>query len=46
MDYHRSASPAPIRVLRRLPSVRAQSKTGHFRGTTGGATDATATQRQ
>ena len=37
MDYHRAAWPAPVRVLRRLPSVRAQSKIGHFRVTTGHA---------
>jgi O-methyltransferase involved in polyketide biosynthesis len=34
MDYHRAAWPAPIRVLRRLPGVRAQSKIGHFHVTT------------
>jgi O-methyltransferase involved in polyketide biosynthesis len=44
MDYHRAAWPAPVRVLRRLPSVRAQSKIGHFRVTTGHA-DAAATLR-
>ena len=31
MDYHRAAWPAPVRVLRHLPSVRSQSKIGHFR---------------
>ena len=30
MDYHPAAWPAPIRVLRHIPSVRAQSKIGHF----------------
>ena len=30
MDYHHAAWPAPIRVLRHLPSVRGQSKIGHF----------------
>jgi len=30
MDYHPAAWPAPIRVLRHIPSVRAQSKVGHF----------------
>ena len=37
MDYHRAAWPAPVRVLRHLPSVRTQSKIGHFRVTTGHA---------
>jgi O-methyltransferase involved in polyketide biosynthesis len=31
MDFHHSAWPAPIRILRHLPSMRAQSKIGHFR---------------
>jgi O-methyltransferase involved in polyketide biosynthesis len=30
MDYHRATWPAPIRALRHLPSVRAQSKIGHI----------------
>jgi O-methyltransferase involved in polyketide biosynthesis len=34
MDYHCAAWPAPVRVLRRLPSVRTQSKIGHFHVTT------------
>ena len=34
MDYHRGAWPIPMRVLRHLPSVRAQSKIGHFHVTT------------
>jgi hypothetical protein len=34
MDYHHAAWPAPIRILRHLPSVRAQSKIGHFHVTT------------
>jgi len=42
MDYHRAAWPAPVRVLRHLPSVRAQSKIGHFNVTIGRAAAATA----
>jgi O-methyltransferase involved in polyketide biosynthesis len=42
MDHHRAAWPAAIRVLRRLPSVRAQSKIGHFRVATGHADAAAA----
>jgi O-methyltransferase involved in polyketide biosynthesis len=34
MDYHRAGWPAPVRALRHLPSVRAQSKIGHFHVTT------------
>ena len=33
MDYHRASWPAPVRALRHLASVRAQSKIGHFRVT-------------
>ena len=36
-DHHRATWPAAIRVLRHLPSVRAQSKIGHFHVTTGRA---------
>jgi hypothetical protein len=42
MDYHPAAWPAPVRVLRHLPSVRAQSKIGHFNVTIGRAATATA----
>jgi O-methyltransferase involved in polyketide biosynthesis len=42
MDYHRAAWPAPVRVLRHLPSVRAQSKIGHFHVITERATTAAA----
>jgi O-methyltransferase involved in polyketide biosynthesis len=30
MDYHPAAWPLPLRALRRIPSVRAQAKIGHF----------------
>jgi O-methyltransferase involved in polyketide biosynthesis len=41
MDYHPAAWPAPIRVLRHIPSVRAQSKIGHFHVATDPAGTAT-----
>jgi len=31
MDHHPAAWPAPLRLMRRVPSVRAQAKIGHFR---------------
>ena len=41
MDYNPAAWQAPIRVLRHIPSVRAQSKIGHFHVATDRAGTAT-----
>jgi O-methyltransferase involved in polyketide biosynthesis len=46
MDYHRTAWPAPIRVLRHLPSVRSQSKIGRFHVTTERTADAATTRHR
>jgi len=43
MDYYPAAWPAPIRVLRHISSVRAQSKIGHFHVATDPAGTATST---